>query len=146
MKILIKHKILIICLILFIFFIYLGAMYYITSKEFENNAIQEYLFLNIYAQKDYTFFSSIKQLKPGSYGTYENGKLNIYLYSSNERFKKYNFINFNEEELISILKDSISRHLMGDVSVGLATSSGLDSLTLLGLIKKSDKFDKLVQN
>ena len=32
---------------------------------------------------------------------------------------------------------------MGDVNVGLATSSGLDSLTLLGLIKKSNKSEKL---
>jgi len=113
------------------------------SSKFENTAIQEYLISNIYAQNECTFFKSIKQLKPGSYGTYENGKINTYLYSYNESFKKFDFFNFNKEELILILKESITRHLMGDVSVGLATSSGLDSLTLLGLIKKSDKSEKL---
>ena len=113
------------------------------SSKFENSEIKEYLISNIYGQGESTFFKSIKQLKPGSFGTYENGKINTYLYSYNESFKKYDFFKFDKEELISILKESIDRHLMGDVNVGLATSSGLDSLTLLGLIKKSNKSEKL---
>tara|TARA_A100001011_G_C14315243_1_gene847675 strand:+ start:1131 stop:2852 length:1722 start_codon:yes stop_codon:yes gene_type:complete len=113
------------------------------SSKFENSEIKQYLISNIYGQNESTFFKSIKQLKPGSYGTYENGKINTYLYSYNESFEKYDFFKFNKEELILILKESIDRHLMGDVNVGLAISSGLDSLTLLGLIKKSNKSEKL---
>ena len=115
------------------------------NTELDHNSSKNYLMYNYYAHDEKTFFKSINQIKPGNYGVYHNNKIRTFTYSD---FKK-NIITqnkkINPEELISILSKSSDEHLMGDVNVGLAVSSGIDSLSLLALFKNSKLSGKLTK-
>tara|TARA_B100000945_G_C20405093_1_gene609548 strand:- start:421 stop:2139 length:1719 start_codon:yes stop_codon:yes gene_type:complete len=116
------------------------------KKEINYSEIENYLAFNFYSHNKNTFFKSIHQIKPGHYGIYENKKIKLLNYSSFSNFQK-NFKTkskiFNSNQLISILTKSSKEHLMGDVNVGLAVSSGLDSLSLLALLKNTTLSEKL---
>ena len=68
-------------------------------------------------------------------------RLNVGIEHHNESFQKLKIKIkdkvFNSDELVSILTKSSKEHLIGDVNVGLAVSSGLDSLSLLSLLKNT---------
>ena len=117
----------------------------VNEKEFNYKTFSNYLTFNFYAEDKNTFFKSINQLKPGHFGLYKNNELKTFDYALIEKEIGESYKPFDCNELISILTKSSNDHLMGDVDVGLAVSSGLDSLSLLGLIMNSPKSKKLTE-
>jgi asparagine synthase (glutamine-hydrolysing) len=101
------------------------------------NPISLNLFLRYrYTPSPYTLFSGIKKLSPGSMLIVENGNI--------KELKWYNFSpsplskmpsdHDVKEELLHIYKNSVKRHLLSDVPLGLLLSGGIDSGLLLGLM------------
>ena len=106
------------------------------------DTVGRYILNNNYGLLNKTFFNEVDQLDPGSYGIWKNGNLDIYKYFS--RKEKFDFPT-NGKRSKNILKKNIEQHLIGDVKVGLALSSGIDSLTLMSLINKSKLSKKLIK-
>lgn len=92
-----------------------------------------------YTPSPLTLFKGIQKLAPGTMLVFENGKSRI------ERWYKYKPTPFSpmpsdneaKEELLSIYKKAVKRHLLSDVPVGLLLSGGIDSWLLLGLMNLS---------
>lgn len=96
-----------------------------------------YLFLkHRFTPSPKTIFHNIKKLAPGTMLTCEDGKVEI------ARWYQYKPALFDppksdaqvRDELLELYKQSIKRHLLSDVPVGLLLSGGVDSGMLLALM------------
>ena len=107
------------------------------NKKPELDPVALNLFLRYrYTPSPLTLFKGIKKLAPGTMLVCEHGKSRI------ESWYRYKPTPFNppksfeqaREELLELYKQSIKRHLISDVPVGLLLSGGIDSGLLLGLM------------
>jgi len=107
------------------------------GKKPEVDPISLNLFLRYrYTPSPLTLFKGIKKLAPGTMLTFENGTNRL------ERWYRYKPIPFSpmitvsqaKEELLDLYKQSVKRHLISDVPLGLLLSGGIDSGLLLGLM------------
>jgi len=83
-----------------------------------------------------TVFEGVQKLAPGSMLIFEKGKYKSRLWY---RFKPSPFSPMKSdaearEELLDLYKQSVKRHLLSDVPVGLLLSGGIDSALLLALM------------
>jgi asparagine synthase (glutamine-hydrolysing) len=108
-----------------------------TNKSTDVDPISFNLFLRYrYTPSPYTVFKGVRKLAPGTMLTFENGT------SSLRRWYNYKPTPFSpikspaqaQEELIELYKQSVKRHLLSDVPVGLLLSGGVDSGLLLALM------------
>ena len=89
-----------------------------------------------YTPSPLTIFSGIRKLAPGWMLVAENGKCR------EEQWYNYTPVPFSdhkeereaEDELLSLYKAAVARHLLSDVPVGILLSGGLDSGLLLALM------------
>jgi asparagine synthase (glutamine-hydrolysing) len=89
-----------------------------------------------YTPSPFTMFEGVKKLAPGTMVIFENGTHRV------ERWYKFKPVPFSpmkstgqaQEELLNLYKQSMKRHLISDVPVGLLLSGGIDSGLLLGLM------------
>jgi asparagine synthase (glutamine-hydrolysing) len=94
-----------------------------------------------YTPSPLTIFSGIQKLPPGGMLVVENGKCR------EERWYDYTPVPFSdrkkemeaEEELLSLYRAAVARHLLSDVPVGILLSGGLDSGLLLALMGEQRK-------
>lgn len=109
------------------------------KKELNKDLLPSYLCFNFTPTND-TFFKNVYKLEPGHYFIYENGKLNI---------SRYFNITFDEQEydydelvdkISSVMKDSVSKHMISDVEVGSFLSSGIDSSYIVSLAKPNKTY------
>jgi asparagine synthase (glutamine-hydrolysing) len=89
----------------------------------------------------HTVFAGVKKLAPGSMLIAENGACTSRLWY---RFKPTPFSPVKSdvearEELLELYKQSVKRHLLSDVPVGLLLSGGVDSALLLALMNLNGK-------
>ena len=91
-----------------------------------------YLKWGIYNHNEETFFSSIKQLKPGHILVWKNGNYHMESYwrISHESEEKEH----SNDEILTLLYQSVSLSLRSDVPVGVNISGGLDSSALMALL------------
>lgn len=109
-------------------------------KKLNNLAVGNYILENNYGPLDQTFFKDVNQLSPGTYGVWEDENLSLSKYY----LEKNIFDNSSKKnESKNILKKNIEKHLIGDVNIGLALSSGVDSMSIFSLINKSKLSHKL---
>jgi asparagine synthase (glutamine-hydrolysing) len=108
-----------------------------TNESTDVDPISFNLFLRYrYTPSPYTVFKGVRKLAPGTMLTFENGT------SSLRRWYNYKPTPFSpikspaqaQEELIELYKQSVKRHLLSDVPVGLLLSGGVDSGLLLALM------------
>ena len=93
-----------------------------------------YLCSNGIIEKDRTFFKNIKTLPSGHFLKFQNGKLQVNEYfnilelhdQNNNLYRKSNKKN-TVEKLHFYIKQSIKRHSISDVPVGVLLSGGIDS-------------------
>lgn len=91
-----------------------------------------------YTPSPLTLFKGVKKLAPGTMLTFENGSSRL------ERWYRYKPVPFSpmktvgqaKEELLELYKQSVKRHLISDVPLGLLLSGGIDSGLLLGLMNR----------
>jgi asparagine synthase (glutamine-hydrolysing) len=89
-----------------------------------------------YTPSPLTLFKGIKKLAAGTMAVFKKGEMHI------ERWYKFKPAHLSpmpsadeaKEELLSIYKRAVNRHLISDVPVGLLLSGGVDSGLLLGLM------------
>jgi asparagine synthase (glutamine-hydrolysing) len=89
-----------------------------------------------YTPSPYTMYEGVRKLAPGTMLTFENGAYQL------ERWYKYKPVPFSpmksageaQEELTELYKQSMKRHLLSDVPLGLLLSGGVDSGLLLALM------------
>jgi asparagine synthase (glutamine-hydrolysing) len=92
-----------------------------------------------YTPSPYTLYRGIRKLAPGTMLVCENGV------SREERWYRYKPRPFSpmpsaneaQEELLTIYRRAMKRHLLSDVPVGLLLSGGLDSGLLLALMNEN---------
>ena len=122
----------------FIFSSEIKPIIYMLGKKNEIcvNELKNYFYQNLYYGKEKTFFNKIKQVLPGTYLTFENFKLSKETYYNsnniNKNKKKFSIKSFSES-----IKNTVDKHLIADKDICLSLSGGVDSKSLVALIKKS---------
>ncbi|MCP4989251.1 MAG: asparagine synthase (glutamine-hydrolyzing) [Colwellia sp.] len=89
-----------------------------------------------YTPSPLTIFKGIKKLAPGTMLVFENGTNRLerwYRYKPTP-FSPMKTISQAKDELLDLYKQSVKRHLISDVPLGLLLSGGIDSGLLLGLM------------
>jgi asparagine synthase (glutamine-hydrolysing) len=89
-----------------------------------------------YTPSPYTMYKGVRKLAPGTKLTFENGTYSL------SRWYQYKPTPFSpmksegeaREELLELYKQSMKRHLLSDVPLGLLLSGGIDSALLLALM------------
>ncbi len=89
-----------------------------------------------YTPSPYTMYEGVRKLAPGTMLTFENGTYTL------EQWYRYKPTPFSpmrsageaQEELSELYKQSLKRHLLSDVPLGLLLSGGVDSGLLLALM------------
>jgi len=89
-----------------------------------------------YTPSPYTMYEGVRKLAPGTMLTVEKGTCRV------SRWYRYKPVPFSpmksvgeaEEELAALYKQSVKRHLLSDVPLGLLLSGGVDSGLLLALM------------
>ncbi len=100
--------------------------------------IYQYLVYRLHDHNEETFFSGIKRLLPGTYLTYQGGKVAI---------KRYWEPSFNRaaaglseaelsERFERLFLDSVRSQLVGEVPIGSCLSGGLDSSSIVAAISR----------
>lgn len=103
-------------------------------KEMDESVISSYLIFG-FNPKEESFFKGVKELKPGNYLIYKDGKKTI------KPFFEIDFKTKNEtyekavEEVESVMKESVDYHMVSDVEVGSFLSSGIDSSYIVSLAR-----------
>ena len=109
----------------------------VLKERAEVDPISMNLFLRYrYTPSPLTIYKGIKKLAPGTMLIIENGSFHLKRWYN---FKPSPFSPMKadkeaKEELLSLYKESVKRHLISDVPVGLLLSGGIDSGLLLGLM------------
>jgi len=109
------------------------------KKELNENIISSYLCFNSNPNEE-TFFKGVYKLNPGTYLIYKDKTI------SKKRYFKFE-LNETEENMDEIvdkirksMNNSISHHLISDVSVGSFLSSGIDSSYLVSASKVKNTY------
>ncbi len=110
------------------------------KKEVNKKCLKMYLIFQ-YSVFEETFFKNVFKLKPGHFFVLKDGKLNIKKYFDINFEKKSNSFNEMQNDLTSILEDSIKYHQMtSDVEVGSYLSGGVDSSYVVSVAKPDKTF------
>ncbi len=104
-------------------------------REIDYKVFDHYITFR-YGNPDRTMFKDIFNLAPGHILTFKNKRINKVRYWDIEK----NSININKNEyedyLLELLKKSIKRRLISDVPLGVLLSGGVDSNSIVGIMKK----------
>lgn len=93
-----------------------------------------------YTPGEETLLKGIRKLSPGSYMVAKDGKVRVQSYWD-LHFEPSNLsLAEAEEQLMTLLEESVKIHMIADVPVGFLLSGGVDSSAMLGLaVGKTDK-------
>ena len=109
----------------------------LVKKELNEKQLMPYL-LYRHALKPETFFRNIYELPEGKKLHFAGGKLHLEFYVTEPATEYTN--NLSDSEITvkteSLLLESVEKHLLADVSIGLFLSGGADSTLILALIQK----------
>ena len=98
------------------------------KNQINEKEIYKYLNFNYFGDEKDTFFKSINQVQPGSYGFFKNNQLMI------RKIKKKFYLKKNfKREIHKIILNEVNKHLISDVDIGILISDGVDSRSLLDL-------------
>jgi asparagine synthase (glutamine-hydrolysing) len=90
-----------------------------------------------YTPSPHTIFENIRKLAPGTMLTCEKGTYSVRRWYRYEPapFSPMKSVGEAQDELLELYKQSVKRHLLSDVPLGLLLSGGVDSALLLALMK-----------
>lgn len=106
------------------------------SREIDKTALNIYLTFG-YITAPFTIYKDIKKLSSASFLKIENGSIkeNCYWNFDYMPYKEKNLSKYVSEGL-ELLEESLKLHLISDVPLGVFLSGGLDSSTLVALMRK----------
>jgi asparagine synthase (glutamine-hydrolysing) len=99
-------------------------------RVLDMNALSYFLTLR-YVPLEYTMFQGIKKLLPGHYLTFNGTDSRIVSYKNQIPLPQED--DLPDESLLRIIKNSVERHMISDVPVGVYLSGGLDSATIVAM-------------
>lgn len=104
------------------------------NKGLDLAALDQYLTFE-YVPSPRSIFQKIRKLQPGHYLIYKNQNVHIRKYWDIGVIKAENFLKEieAEEKLLGLLKNSVKRHLISDVPIGVFLSGGIDSSFITAL-------------
>jgi asparagine synthase (glutamine-hydrolysing) len=110
------------------------------KREIEPRALDLFLTLE-YVPAPYSMFRGIHKLAAGCVLTWEDGKISIRRYWDIEppgegAAEKPRPLASLQDELYALLKDSVRLRLVSDVPLGAFLSGGIDSSTIVGLMRE----------
>ena len=109
------------------------------NVEISNQALSEYLWFGNSLGEN-TIYRDVKELKAGSFQIIENGTITEDLFFSINDTQR---IEIDESQAIEkikkLLDESVKRHLVSDVPVGVFLSGGIDSSAITALASKHYK-------
>lgn len=105
------------------------------SRALDNRAIMQFLHYR-FVPSPRTLYRDVKQLEPGEVRTYSDGEVTseINAVRSNKASRSGQSVDI--DALDDVLKESVDRHLLSDVPVGLLLSGGVDSALLLSYLSE----------
>ncbi len=114
------------------------------SRDVDFEALHDYLSLN-YVPAPRTMFKGIKKLEPGNVLICQNGRVRTEKYwdvqygASDDQslVSRLNNEDYCAERLLELLKDSVKRHLISDVPLGVFLSGGIDSSAIVALMSQA---------
>jgi len=105
-------------------------------REIEAKALDTFLTFE-YIPSPFSILKNVFKLPPGHWMVYENGQINIQCYWNLE----YHQSSLSEPQLIKqfdeLLQDAVNIRLMSDVPLGAFLSGGLDSSTIVAMMRRS---------
>lgn len=104
------------------------------QKELNTDVLDIYLKMNFVAGED-TFFRNVKQLLPGHYLVYREGKIQIAPYYTVSFENRARSDDEMTDQIDAVMLDSVKHHMIADVEVGSFLSSGIDSSYLVSLAR-----------
>ncbi len=101
------------------------------DRNLDPQGLDRYLSLN-YVPCPFTLVEGIRKLPPGNYLEWRDGKIAIEPYWKVE-FRPDERMDFGDakQELDGLLRTAVGEHLISDVPLGIWSSGGLDSTTIL---------------
>ncbi|MGA2785827.1 MAG: asparagine synthase (glutamine-hydrolyzing), partial [Candidatus Bathyarchaeia archaeon] len=105
-------------------------MYPGISRVLDMNALSYFLTLR-YVPLEYTMFQGIRKVLPGQYITFNESGLRTGFYSRPRPAPDLD--DLPDEALLRVIKNSVERHMISDVPVGVYLSGGLDSATIVAM-------------
>lgn len=110
-----------------------------SGKKIDDQALAIYYDLG-YIPAPYSIYEDIKKLKAGNCFKLDlsSNKLKKWVFWDIENLKGTNFQSTNKKEILSIIKDSVTKRLVSDVPLGVFLSGGIDS-TLISKLAKDEK-------
>ena len=82
-------------------------------------------------------FKNIYEMKPGHYGIFKNGKIEMHQYFKVKSYKHTDDLTTTISKVRNLLETSIKRQLIADVNVGTFLSGGVDSSIITAVIGKN---------
>jgi asparagine synthase (glutamine-hydrolysing) len=82
-------------------------------------------------------FKNIYEIKPGNYGIFENGKIELYQYFKIKSYRHTDDLQTTITKVHDMVEESIKKQLIADVNVGAFLSGGLDSSIVTSVISKT---------
>lgn len=106
------------------------------SKKIDYNALNTFFALR-YIAGPRTIFANIRKLMPGIMLIYRKGRVTF------EKYWEMDYKNGHDqyegrvvEDLRKLLRDSVEKHLISDVPLGVYLSGGIDSSTVVAIMKE----------
>jgi len=100
------------------------------ERRLDLDGLNYYLSLN-YVPCPYTLVSGIRKLPPAHWLEWKNGKSRVEQYWQADWRPRECSLGEAKEELDGLLRSSVKEHLVSDVPLGIWSSGGLDSSTIL---------------
>lgn len=107
------------------------------EKVVSQKAIPHYLSFK-YVKRPHTIFERISECQPGEYLHYEQAKGTLKAFFNGPKTKTTTKQKTEQtlREVDDLLKESVEKHLLGDVPIALLLSGGVDSTLLLSMLKE----------
>jgi asparagine synthase (glutamine-hydrolysing) len=107
--------------------------------------IHDFLVLGLQDHTDETFFEGIRQLRPGHYLLVEDGRLEVRKWWDLDHADTQGAPSDDEavRSFGALFEDAVRLHLRSDVSVGSCLSGGLDSSSIVCLIRRIQREERL---
>ena len=114
-------------------------------SRFNPRMIADYLMTGRMAHTAGTFFDNIESFPPGTIMSFRDGKISTFRYWSTDRLSKSVAPGGSDDDievdLWECVVDTVERHLISDVPVGVSLSSGLDSQFIMHVLRHSGRDD-----
>ena len=113
------------------------------ERKINFNSVKNYIRNGLLEDNQTTFFENINAIRPGTYEEYSSDGVKIINYwnlneNLSNKFEKILDLNELKQKVKTKINSSVKEHLISDVNLGVALSSGLDSQILLNILRENN--------